>query len=82
MAVRELVRYARTTRGQGFKVKSCWPSPTGGAVRYDRRPAGKVAAEDLEPRAVSCFHCGYPIDDYAAIDACPLCGSTNVLNRP
>jgi hypothetical protein len=76
------VRYQRVGRKKPANVVELYPSPYGGRSGGMRTPNSvHAAAEDREPRAISCFQCGFPIKDHAAVSACPACGSDNVTGK-
>lgn len=75
------IRHTRIgKRARPTNVVEIYPSPSGGRRRRDRAPK-HASAEDREPRAIRCYQCGQPIEDYAEIDACPFCDSDNMLGR-
>jgi len=80
---RSAVRYDRVERGRGANVATVTPSATGGDLaRHRMRGTRRIhPGMDREPRAIKCFHCGFPIKDYAAISQCPVCESDNVTGR-
>jgi rubrerythrin len=79
---RATTRYERTGRRQAANVVELFPSRFGGRRGTTRTPGGERATpEDREPRAISCYQCGFPIKDYAAVSACPACGSDNVTGK-
>jgi len=76
-------RYRRIGRGHKANVTECFPSSTGGkrGPMHRRVVGDKIPAEDREPRAIRCYQCGCPIEDWAKYEECPSCGSDNVLGK-
>jgi rubrerythrin len=76
---REVVHFERVGKRAKANVVELFPSRFGG--RKNHKTRGRVASEDREPRAISCFQCGFPITDHASVSACPACGSDNVTGK-
>ena len=74
------VYYTRPGRALDPKVQELFPTYSGGVHRSDRTKE-RAAAEDREPRAIRCFQCGQPVEDYSAYVECPFCGSDNMLGK-
>lgn len=62
------------------KVRSIYPTWSGG-VRKSYATRGDAPDEDREPRAIACFQCGQPIEDFGSITECPFCESDNFLGK-
>lgn len=63
-------------------MRELYPSEyaTGGSYN---KGGGEIprAESEREPRAVLCKQCNFPIEDYGKVQACPHCGSDNILGK-
>jgi rubrerythrin len=77
------IRRERTRKGLPVDgIEEEYPSQYAGSTKYpepeDRR---RPQPGEQEPRAIKCGQCGFPIEDYSEISACPFCESDNFLGR-
>ena len=72
--------WTRQRRREVTNVAQIYPQRSGGDLGSDRT-VGRATQEDREPRAIRCYQCGQPVEDYAEIETCPFCESDNMLGK-